>query len=86
MLLVFTGTVLGLAIGGLVLFGAMCAAIRNDDRKGLPPQAPGPIASLTRWMVGLSGRRSTRSPGDDSQAELAGSAAGQPGQSRPEGR
>jgi hypothetical protein len=86
MLLVFTGTVLGLAIGGLVIFVAMCAAIRNDDRQGLPPRAPGPLASLTRWMVGLSGSRSARAPGDDSQSGLVASAVGQPGQSWPEGR
>jgi hypothetical protein len=86
MLLVFTGTVLGLAIAGLVIFGAMCVAIRDDDRQGLPPQAPGPIACLTRWMVGLSGSRSAQSPGDDSQSELVGSAAAQPGPSWPEGR
>ncbi len=84
MLLVFTGTVLGVAIGGLVIFGAMCAAIKNEDRQGLPPQAPGPIASLTRWMVGLSGSRSARSPVDDSHSDLV--AAVPPGQSWPEGR
>jgi len=66
MLLVFVGILLGVAIAGLVIFGALCVAIKNDDRKGLPPQAPSPIASLTRWLVGLSGSRSARSPGDDS--------------------
>jgi hypothetical protein len=86
MLLIFVGTVLGLAIAGLIIFGAMCAAIKKDDRKGLPPQAPGPVASLTRWMVGLSGSRAAQSPHGSSQSELAGSAAGQPGQSWPEGR
>lgn len=86
MLLVFTGAVLGLAFGGLVIFAAMCAAIRNDDRQGLPAQAPGPIASLTRWMVDLSGSRSARSPGDDSESELIASAAVPPGPSWPEGR
>jgi hypothetical protein len=86
MLLVFTGIVLGIAIGGLVVFGAMCVAIRNEDRQGLPPQAPGPIASLTRWMVGLSGSRSARSLGDDSQSDLEASAAAPSGSSWPEGR
>jgi hypothetical protein len=86
MLLVFTGIVLGLAIGGLVIFGAMCAAIRNDDRQGLPPRAPGPIASLTRWMVGLSGSLSARAPGDDGQSDLVASAAAQSGPTWPEGR
>jgi hypothetical protein len=86
MLLVFTGVILGIAIGGLVIFGAMCVAIRNDDRKGLPPQAPSPIASLTRWLVGLSGSRSAQSPSDPSEYELVGSAAGQPGPSWPEER
>lgn len=86
MLLVFVGAILGIAIAGLVVFGAMCVAIKNDDRKGLPPQAPGPIASLTRWLVDLSGSRSARSPSADSQSQLVESAAGQPGQSWPEGR
>ena len=86
MLLVFVGILLGVAIAGLVVFGAMCVAIKNDDRKGLPLQAPSPIASLTRWLGGLSGSRSARSPSDDSQSELVGAAAGQPGQSWPEGR
>jgi hypothetical protein len=86
MLLVFAGVILGIALAGLVIFGAMCAAIRNDDRKGLPSQAPSPIASLTRWLVGLSGSRSARSPSAGSESELAGSAVGQPGPSWPEGR
>jgi hypothetical protein len=86
MLLVFVGAVLGTAITGLVVFGAMCLAIKNDDRKGLPPQAPGHIASLTRWLLDLSGSRSARSPSADGQSQLVESAAGQPGPSWPEGR
>jgi hypothetical protein len=34
MLLIFVGVVLGIASAGLAVFAAMCAAIRNDDKRG----------------------------------------------------
>ncbi len=86
MLLVFVGATLGLAIAGLTVFAAMCVAIKDDDRNGLPLQAPSLTARLARWLVGLSGSRSARPTSPDSQSQLMGSAAGQPSQSWPEGR
>jgi hypothetical protein len=44
MLAVFILAVLGLAFAGLVLFAAMCAAIRNDDKEWLPSQP------TTSWL------------------------------------
>ncbi|MGH3303868.1 MAG: hypothetical protein ACRDOK_19745 [Streptosporangiaceae bacterium] len=77
MLLIFVGLVLGLALAGLAVFAAICIAIRNDDRKGLPPRAPGLTARLTRRIVGMSGSGSARSRNPDRESQLVGSGAGQ---------
>jgi len=57
--------VLGIASAGLGVFAAMCVAIRHDDKKGLPGQAPTLTAALTRRFLGMtSGRAAPRSPAE----------------------
>jgi hypothetical protein len=51
MLTVFVIAVLGLAFAGLAVFATMCLAIRRDDKRGLPRQAAGHTAALTRRFL-----------------------------------
>jgi hypothetical protein len=76
MLLILVGASLGLSMAGLVLFAAVCGAIRNDDRKGLPAQAPSFTARLARWFVGLSGTGSARPRSSAGRSQLVGVGAG----------
>ncbi len=62
MLAVLVITVLAVAFVGLAVFAAMCVAIRNDDKTGLPGHAPTHTAALTRRFLGMtSGRPVSRS-------------------------
>ena len=76
MLLIMVGACLGLAMAGLVLFAALCGAIRNDDRRGLPAQSPSLTASLARWFVGLSGTGSGRPRSSADRSQLVGAGTG----------
>jgi hypothetical protein len=54
--------VLAIAFAGVAVFAAMCVAIRHDDKKGLPGQAPTLSAARTRRFLGMtSGRPAPRS-------------------------
>ena len=57
MLAVFVIAVIAVAFAGLAVFAAMCIAIRRDDKKGMPAQAPTPMAALTRRFLGMTGGR-----------------------------
>jgi len=85
MAFIFVGASLGLAIAGLAVFAAMCVAIRNDDRRGLPAQAPSLIARLTRWLVGFSGTGSGRTRCAADQSQLVGAGAGRHSHSSADG-
>lgn len=76
MLLILVGACLGLAMAGVVLFAALCGAIRKDDRKGLPAQAPSLTARLARWFVGLSGTGSARPQSSAGRSQLVGAGSG----------
>ena len=81
MAFILVGVCLGLAIAGLAVFAAICAAIRNDDRIGLPARAPSLTARLTRWIVGLSGTGSGQPQSAAGHTQLVGAGAGRPGHS-----
>jgi hypothetical protein len=81
MAFILVGMCLGLAIAGLAVFAAICAAIRHDDRRGRPARAPSLTARLTRWIVGLSGTGSGRPQSAADHSQLAGAGAGRPGRS-----
>jgi len=85
MAFILVGVCLGLAIAGLAVFFAICAAIRRDDRSGLPAPAPRLTARLTRWIVGLSGTRSGRPRTAADHSQLVGAGAGRPGRSSVDG-
>jgi hypothetical protein len=61
-----------LAVAGLVLFGALCLAIRREDRSPhLTCQAPTAGTALTRRVAGLSVRRAPPSaPEPEPRADL----------------
>jgi hypothetical protein len=86
MLLIFVGVVLGLALAGLAVFAGMCVAIRNDDKRGLPPQTLARAARLTRWFVGLSSDASARSPKASAKSQLVGAGEVQAQPTKPESR
>lgn len=51
----------------IILFGALCLAIRNEDRPGpLACRPPTLGAAFARFVVGLSVRRTAPSAQDDS--------------------
>jgi len=81
MAFILVGICLGLAIAGLAVFGAICAAIRHDDQSGLRARAPSLTARLTRWIVGLSGTGSGRPQTAAGHTQLVGAAAGRSGHS-----
>ena len=70
MLAVLVIAVLAVAAVGLAVFVAMCVAIRNDDKKGLPGHAPSLIAALTRRFLGMSSGRPVSS--STTERELCG--------------
>jgi hypothetical protein len=76
MAFILVGVCLGLAIAGLVVFAALCAAIRHDDRCGLPARAPSLTARLTRWLVGFSGTGRCRARSAADPSPLVGAGAG----------
>ena len=86
MLAAFILTVAGIAFAGLALFAAMCAAIRNDDKKGLPGQPPTLTAALTRRVLGMTRSRPGPRCGTDGEPCLAGSARSADPRPDPEGR
>jgi hypothetical protein len=67
--------VLGLAfvVAGLVLFGALCLAIRHEDHSPrLTSQPPTTGTAVTRRVAGLSVRRATPpTPGDRAERRAA---------------
>ncbi len=82
MLAVFILAVLGIAFAGLVLFAAMCAAIRSDDKKGLSHE-PTLMAALTRRVLGMTRSRAASPRHVGREPCLTGTAAGpgdRPGQ------
>jgi hypothetical protein len=85
MAFILVGVCLGLAIAGLAVFAAICAAIRHDDRRGLPARAPSHTAGLTRWLVGLSGTGSDLSHTAADHTQLVASGASRPGHSHADG-
>jgi hypothetical protein len=51
----------------IILFGALCLAIRNEDRPGPLARRPPTLgAAFARFVVGLSVRRTAPSAQDDS--------------------
>ena len=52
--------IVGITFAGLALFAAMCVAIRNDDRQGLPNRPPTFMAALTRRALGMTVSRPVR--------------------------
>lgn len=74
MLAAFILSVIGIAFAGLALFAAMCAAIRSDDKEGLPSQPPTLRAALTRRVLGMTSSRPAPRSGADRERCLAGSA------------
>jgi hypothetical protein len=75
--------VAGIAFAGLVLFVAMCAAIRNDDKEGLPSQPPTLRAALTRRVLGMTRSRAASPRHVGREPCLTGTVAGpgdRPGQ------
>jgi hypothetical protein len=85
MAFILVGICLGLAIAGLAVFAAICAAIRHDDRRGLPARAPSLTARLTRWIVGLSGTGSGRPQTAADHTQLVGAGAVRSGHSHADG-
>lgn len=49
--------IFGITFAGLALFAAMCVAIHNDDRRGLPNRPPTLMAALTRRALGMTRRQ-----------------------------
>jgi hypothetical protein len=84
MLTVFVIAVVGVAFAGLAVFAAMCVAIRHDDKKGLPAQAPTPMAALTRRFLGMAGSRPVSH--STAERELCTAARGSADQSVGHGR
>ncbi len=75
MLTVFILAVLGIAFAGLVLFAAMCAAIRSDDKKGLSHE-PTLMAALTRRVLGMTRSRAASPRHAGREPCLTGTVAG----------
>lgn len=74
MLTAFIIAVVGIAFVGLALFAAMCAAIRSDDKEGLPSQPPTLRAALTRRVLGMTCSRPAPQCGANRESCLTGTA------------
>ena len=71
--------VLGIMLACLAVFAVMCAAIRRDDKKGLPKQAPTLTSALTRRFLGVtSGRPASRSTAERELCGAGPARAGRP--------
>lgn len=79
MLAVFIVAVLGVAFVGLVAFAAMCLAIRNDDKRGLPVRAPSVAAAITRRVLGMTRSRPSPPAANDREPCLAAPAGSDQG-------
>jgi hypothetical protein len=75
--------VAGIAFAGLVLFAAMCAAIRSDDKRGLAHEPTTLMAALTRRVLGMTRSRAASPRHAGREPCLTGTVAGpgdRPGQ------
>ena len=86
MLAVFILAVLGIAFAGLVLFAAMCAAIRSDDKRGLSHEPTTLMAALTRRVLGMTRSRAASPRHADREPCLTGTVSAPGHRPDPEGR
>jgi hypothetical protein len=78
---------LALAVAGLVVFVALCLAIRREDRSPrLTSRPPTPGTALTRRVAGLSVRRATPPMSNTRPAPRAALWPARPSRSDPERR
>lgn len=86
MLTAFVIAVVGIAFAGLALFAAMCAAIRSDDKEGLPSQPPTLCAALTRRLLGMTRSRASSPRHVGREPCLTGTVTAPGNRPGPEGR
>lgn len=79
--------ILGLAAALVLLYAALCLAIRGEDRgPRLTVRPPSAAAALVRRIAGLSVRRTVGTTDSQPDPRLALSGSARPSETDPEGR